>query len=144
MPDAVAALAAIRAVAVDMQAISATLRALQGGYAGAAPCMLQLLERVDHVNQSVLALPAGLRGDVELLRRAKVGGRSRHSGHASCCLQGTVHKACWRCCVLLGGPVADSCEGSATWPDCLPRHVLPPAPIPRDLLRWLCRPALVT
>ena len=123
VPDAVAALAAIRGVALDMRTLSSTLRALQSGYAAAAPCMLQLLERVDHVNRSVLALPPGLRGDVELLRQAKVGGCCGHSGRASSrhCTHGML--------VPAGGkPAAFACQGSATWPECLPGRLLPPLP----------------
>jgi hypothetical protein len=123
VPDAVAALAAIRGVALDMRTLSSTLRALHSGYAAAAPCMLQLLERVDHVDRSVLALPPGLRGDVELLRQAKVGGCCGHSGRASSrhCTHGML--------VPAGGkPAAFACQGSATWPECLPGRLLPPLP----------------
>lgn len=74
VPRAVDALAAVRGVGLEMQAISSTLRALQDNYSAASPCMVVLLERVDHINRSVLVLPAGLAGNVELLRQAQVSG----------------------------------------------------------------------
>lgn len=71
VPDAVADLAAVRAVALEVGDIAATLRALQGDYATAEPCMAALLERAAAINATCLTLPAGLAADVALLASAR-------------------------------------------------------------------------
>ncbi len=73
IPDAVAALTAVRGVALSVGAIAATLRALQGNYSAAAPCIRALLGRAQHVNTSVLLLPPEIDRPAALLADAQVG-----------------------------------------------------------------------
>lgn len=72
IPDAVAALTSVRGVAQSAGAIAATLRALQGNYLAAAPCIAALLGRAQHVNTSVLVLPAEIDRPAALLADAEV------------------------------------------------------------------------
>ncbi|KAL4435639.1 hypothetical protein ABPG77_002602 [Micractinium sp. CCAP 211/92] len=71
IPDAVAALTAVRGVALSVDAIAATLRALQGNYSAAAPCIRALLGRAQHVNTSVLLLPPEIDRPAALLADAQ-------------------------------------------------------------------------
>lgn len=71
VPNAVADLAAVRAVALDVGDIAATLRALQSDYSAAEPCMVALLERAAAINATCLTLPAALQADVALLGSAR-------------------------------------------------------------------------
>ncbi|KAL4425271.1 hypothetical protein ABPG75_009287 [Micractinium tetrahymenae] len=71
IPDAVAALTGIRGVALNVSAISAALRALQGNYTAAAPCVAALLGRAQHVNASVLVLPPEIDRPAALLADAQ-------------------------------------------------------------------------
>lgn len=72
VPDALAALADVRGVALDAEELSGVLRALQGNYTTAAPCVAALLQRAAAINSTVLVLPEELAQPVELLREAEV------------------------------------------------------------------------
>lgn len=71
IPNAVAALEDIRGVAADTSSIAAALRALQGSYTAASPCIAALLSRAQHVNNSVLVLPAEIDHPAALLADAQ-------------------------------------------------------------------------
>lgn len=62
--------------------IARTLQALQAAYAGAAPCMLRLLRRVAHVNDTVLVLPTGLQDKVAMLQRVEASAGMGSAGYA--------------------------------------------------------------
>jgi len=72
VPDALAALSALRQVARDAADLASALRGVQANYTAVAPCMAALLQRAERVNSTVLVLPPAVAASVELLQVAEV------------------------------------------------------------------------